>query len=77
MLRLKFNLFAKMINTSVIQRSILMQRKNNNHLTAMRAYRLSPTLTHSLYITARSLNLSESEFVRMALMEVIDRIRQN
>jgi hypothetical protein len=54
-----------------------MKRKNNNHLTAMRAYRLSPTLAHSLYITARSLDLNESEFVRMALMEVIDRIRQN
>ena len=50
-----------------------MKRKNNNHLTAMRAYRLSPTLAPSLYITARSLDLNESEFVRMAL----DRIRQN
>ena len=54
-----------------------MKRKNNKHLTAMRAYRLSPTLAHSLHATARSLNLSESEFIRMALMEAIDRIRQN
>ena len=77
MLRLKFNLFAKMINTSVIQRSILMQRKNNKHLTAMRAYRLSPTLAHSLHATARGLNLSESEFIRLALMEAINRIQQN
>jgi hypothetical protein len=41
----------------------------------MRAYRLPPTLAHSLYITARSLNLNESEFVKMALKEVIDRIQ--
>ena len=54
-----------------------MKRKNNKHLTAMRAYRLSPTLAHSLHATARNLDLSESEFIRMALMEVIDRIRQN
>ena len=50
-----------------------MKRKNNNHLTAMRAYRLSPTLAHSLYTTANKLDLTESAFVRMAL----DRIRQN
>ena len=54
-----------------------MKRKNNKHLTAMRAYRLSPTLAHSLHATARGLNLSESEFIRLALMEAINRIRQN
>lgn len=77
MLRLEFGLLLQMINTSVIRRSILMKRRNNKHLTAMKAYRLSPTLAHSLHATARSLDLSESEFIRMALMEVIDRIRQN
>ena len=54
-----------------------MKRKNNKHLTAMRAYRLSPTLAHSLHATARSLDLSESEFIRLALMEAINRIQQN
>ncbi len=54
-----------------------MKKQNNKHLTAMRAYRFNPTLAHSVYATARSLNMNESEFVRMALMEVIDRIQQN
>ncbi len=51
-----------------------MKRRNNKHLTAMKAYRLSPTLAHSLYTTANKLDLTESAFVRMVLNEAIDRI---
>ena len=40
----------------------------------MRAYRLSPTLAHSLHATARGLNLSESEFVRIVLLDAVDRL---
>ena len=77
MLRLEFGLLLQMINTSVIRRSILMKRLNNKHLTAMKAYRLSPTLAHSLYTTANKLDLTESAFVRMVLNQAIDRIQGN
>ena len=52
-----------------------MKRRNNKHLTAMKAYRLSPTLAHSLYTTTNKLDLTESAFVRMVLNEAIDRIQ--
>lgn len=53
-----------------------MKRKNK-HLRATKTFRCSPTQAHSICATARYLNLSESEFVRMALLEAIDRIQQN
>ena len=77
MLRLEFGLLLQMINTSVIRRSILMKGKNNKQLTAMRAYRFTPTLAHIIYARARSLNMNESEFVRRVLMDAIDRIQEN
>ena len=43
----------------------------------MKAYRLSPTLAHSLYNTANKLALTESAFVRMVLNDAIDRIQGN
>ena len=39
----------------------------------MRAYRFNPTLAHSVYATARSLNMNESEFVRFVLIEPIEK----
>jgi len=54
-----------------------MKHNNSKKLTAMRAYRFSPTLAHSVYATARSLNMSESEFVRVVLLDAVDKIRQN
>ena len=75
MLRLEFGLLLQMINTSVIRRSILMKGKNNKQLTAMRAYRFTPTLAHIIYARARSLNMNESEFVRRVLMDAIDQIK--
>lgn len=54
-----------------------MTRKNNKHLTAMKAYRLSLTLAHSLYTTANKLDLTESAFVRMMPNQAIDRIQGN
>ena len=52
-----------------------MKHKNSKQLTAMRAYRFNPTLAHSVYATARSLNMSESEFVRIVLLDAIEKIR--
>ena len=75
MLRLEFGLLLQMINTSVIRRSILMKGKNNKQLTAMRAYRFTPTLAHIIYARARSLNINESEFVRRVLMDAIKEIK--
>ena len=77
MLRLEFGLLLKIINTSVIRRSILMKIRNNKHLTSMKAYRLSLTLAHSLYTTANKLDLTESAFVRMMPNQAIDRIQGN
>ena len=54
-----------------------MKGKNNKQLTAMRAYRFTPTLAHIIYARARSLNMNESEFVRRVLMDAIDRIQEN
>lgn len=51
-----------------------MKTRQNKHLNTMRSYRLPPTLAHSLYVTARSRNLSESEFVRMVLLDAIERL---
>ena len=51
-----------------------MKHKNSKQLTAMRAYRFNPTLAHSVYTTARSLNMSESEFVRIVLLDAVQRI---
>ncbi|MCX7085832.1 MAG: hypothetical protein NTY69_09885 [Methylococcales bacterium] len=51
-----------------------MKHKNSKKLTAMRAYRFSPGLAHSVYATARSLNLSESEFVRVVLLDAVGRL---
>lgn len=51
-----------------------MKPRNKKHYTIMRSYRISADLAHSLYATARSRNLSESEFVRMILMDAIDRL---
>ena len=75
MLRLEFGLLLQIINTSVIRRSILMKGKNNKQLTAMRAYRFTPTLAHIIYARARSLNINESEFVRRVLMDAIKEIK--
>ena len=52
-----------------------MKRKNNQQLTAMRAYRFTPTLAHIIYARARSLNMNESEFVRRVLMDAVEKIR--
>jgi len=49
-------------------------KRQNKHLRTSRTYRFSPSLAHSISRTAQSLNLSESEFVRMALADTIDRI---
>jgi len=49
-----------------------MKTRNSKHLNTMRSYRLPPCLAHSLYATARSRNLSESELVRMIQMEAMD-----
>ncbi len=54
-----------------------MKPRNSKHLIAMRAYRFDPTLAHSVYATARSLNMSESEFVRIVLIDAVDKIQQN
>ena len=53
-----------------------MKKKNhsNKHLTTMRSYRFSPLMAHSLYATARSRELTESEFVRMILMDALERL---
>jgi hypothetical protein len=51
-----------------------MKRKNNKQLTAMRAYRFTPTLAHIIYARARSLNINESEFVRRVLMDAVEKI---
>ena len=56
---------------------VLMMRKTTKHLRTTKSFRFTPSLAHSLHATARQLNLSDSEFVRMAMMEVIDRIQQN
>jgi len=66
-------LVATMINTSVIP-EYFMKKQHNQHLKTMRSYRFSPTFAHSVYTTARSLNLSESEFVRMVLTDAMDRL---
>ena len=77
MLRLKFELLATNDKYSVIQRSFIMKPRNNKNLIKMKAYRFTPTLAHSVYATARSLNMSESEFVRVVLLDAVDRIQQN
>ena len=78
--RRELRLETKEINTFVIQEYLLM-RKTTKQLRTNKSFRFSPSPSpseaHSLYAKARQLNLSESEFVRMALMEVIDRIQQN
>ena len=51
-----------------------MKKQDNKHLKTMRSYRFSPTFARSVYTTARSLNLSESAFVRMVLMDAMDRL---
>jgi len=62
-----------MINTWVRQEKIM---KPSTHKTygIMRSYRMSHSLAHSLYALARSRNLSESEFVRMILMDTMDKL---
>jgi hypothetical protein len=52
-------------------------KRQNKHLRTTKSFRFSPTQAHSIYAIARSLSLTESEFVRMALLEAIDRIQQN
>jgi hypothetical protein len=74
---LKFELLATNDKYSVIRMSFIMKPRNNKNLMAMRAYRFNPTLAHSVYATARSLNMSESEFVRVVLLDAVDKIRQN
>jgi hypothetical protein len=49
-------------------------KTNPKKLTMMRSYRLTSGLAYSVYTTARSRNLSESEFVRMILIEAMDRL---
>jgi hypothetical protein len=52
-------------------------KKTSKHLRTTKTFRFSPTQAHSIFATARYLNLTELEFVRMALLEAIDRIQQN
>jgi hypothetical protein len=52
-------------------------KRQSKYLRTTKSFRFAPTFTHSLEATARSLDLTTSAFVRMALMEVIDRIQQN
>ena len=49
-------------------------RKTTKHLRTIKSFRFTPSFAHSIYATARQLNLSESEFVRMAMMEAIEKI---
>ena len=49
-------------------------RKTTKHLRTIKSFRFTPSLAHSLHATARQLNLSDSEFARMALMEAIEKI---
>ena len=53
---------------------VLIMRTTTKHLRTIKSFRFTPSFAHSIYATARQLNLSESEFVRMALMEVIEKI---
>jgi hypothetical protein len=52
-------------------------KKSNKHLRTTKTFRCSPTLAHSVFATARNLNLNESEFVRMVLLDAIARIQQS
>jgi len=51
-----------------------MKAHQTKHLNAMRSYRLPPTLAHSLAMAARRYHLSESEFVRMLLLDGLERL---
>jgi len=51
-----------------------MKSHQTKHLNTMRSYRLPPTLAHSLTVTARRYHLSESEFVRMLLLDGLERL---
>lgn len=51
-----------------------MKPRTQKRYGIMRSYRVSHELAHRLYATARSRNLSESEFVRMILIEVMNRL---
>ncbi|MCX7107029.1 MAG: hypothetical protein NTV66_05565 [Methylococcales bacterium] len=50
-------------------------KRQSKYLRTTKSFRFPPSLAHTIDATARSLNLTTSEFVRMALMEVIDRIQ--
>ena len=52
-------------------------KRQSKYLRTTKSFRFPASLAHSIDGTARSLNLTTSQFVRMALMEVIDRIQQN
>jgi len=50
-------------------------KRQSKYLRIIKSYRFTPTFAHNLAVTAKDLNLSESEFVRIALTEVIGRIQ--
>ena len=49
-----------------------MQRKTKNLITT-KSYRMPPRLVFSVSRTAKSLDLTESEFVRQVLLEAVDK----
>jgi|GEM_PF-1367164 len=51
-----------------------MKTRTTQLLNTMRSYRLTPTLAHEIDMTARRYHLSESEFVRMLLLDGLSRI---
>jgi len=52
-------------------------KRRTKFLRTLKSYRFSPTLAHSLSVTANSLEITESEFVRMVLTDAIHRMAQN
>jgi hypothetical protein len=52
-------------------------KRQSRYLRTIKSYRFTPTFAHNLTATANGLNISESEFVRMALTEVIGRIQSS
>ena len=51
--------------------------KQRNPLKSTKTVRLTYSQAHSLEATARSLGISESEFMRKVIMDAIERIQMN
>ena len=50
---------------------------NYTQLNTLRSYRTTPVLAHKTAASAKKQGLSESEFVRQAIEEAIDRLQNN